>query len=199
MPHENFDPYVKANDIAILHLERDVEFSGKFGELLFWELFWNNCVYFSIDRIRPICVPTEEPILSRVFTDQNPWVAGWGDVENNARQSSQVFKQLQVPVIDNQRCKDLVKAIGVTMADIQITDSKICAGIYDGENFWDGDSGGPLMLPIHLNGSFPFYQIGVVSYSYTFARENVPGIYTKVQYYADWIKKHIDPWKAENV
>lgn len=79
------------------------------------------------------------------------------------------------------------------MADIQITDSKICAGIYDGENFWDGDSGGPLMLPIHLNGSFPFYQIGVVSYSYTFARENVPGIYTKVQYYADWIKKHIDP------
>lgn len=120
------------------------------------------------------------------------FVAGWGVVDK-FEHSSQVLKQLQVPVIDNERCRDLAKAIGATIADLQITDSKICAGIYDGENFWDGDSGSPLMLPIHQNGSFPFYQIGIVSYSYSFAQENVPGIYTKVQYYADWIKNHVDP------
>lgn len=28
--HENFDPFIKSNDIAILQLERDVEFSGEF-------------------------------------------------------------------------------------------------------------------------------------------------------------------------
>lgn len=137
-------------------------------------------------------MPTEEPILSRVFTHQNPFVAGFGDVDK-FKHSSQVLKQLQVPVIDNERCKQLVKSIGANMADVQITDSKICAGIYGSENFWDGDSGGPLMLPVHINGSFPFYQIGIVSYSYSFAQDNCPGIYTKVQYYADWIKKHIKP------
>lgn len=51
-----------------------------------------------------------------------------------------------------------------------------------------GDSGGPLMLPIHRNGRFPFYQIGVISYGAGCAREKVPGVYTNVQMYAHWIR-----------
>lgn len=31
------------------------------------------------------------------------------------------------------------------------------------------------MLPIHQNGAFPFYQIGVISHSEGCARENIPG------------------------
>lgn len=34
--HDDFDPNIKTNDIAIIHLERDVEFSGKiFTKFLF--------------------------------------------------------------------------------------------------------------------------------------------------------------------
>lgn len=43
----------------------------------------------------------------------------------------------------------------------------ICAGIPEGgKDSCQGDSGGPLMLPIFNkeHKTFPFYQIGVVSY-----------------------------------
>lgn len=67
----------------------------------------------------------------------------------------------------------------------------ICAGLDCGKGTWAGDSGGPLMLPIHQNGSFPFYQVGVVSFGYDCAKKNVPSIYSKVQYHADWIKDQL--------
>lgn len=53
-------------------------------------------------------------------------------------------------------------------------------------------SGGPLMLPIHENGRFPFYQIGIVSYGIGCGRPNVPGVYANVSYYHDWIEEKLN-------
>lgn len=48
------------------------------------------------------------------------------------------------------------------------------------------------MLPIRGNRTFPFYQIGIVSYQNSRApREGIPGVYASVQYYADWIKEKL--------
>lgn len=99
--------------------------------------------------------------------------------------------QLQVPVVDNETCKKLVYKAGALLARYQIQEHVICAGGVGGKGFWSGDSGGPLMLPIHQNGTFPFYQIGIVSFSYGCAQANVPGVYTRVSYHADWIKKQL--------
>lgn len=68
----------------------------------------------------------------------------------------------------------------------------MCAGnLYGGEDSCKGDSGGPLMLPIHENGKFPFYQIGVVSYGYGCGRPDVPGVYARVQHFQQWINRKI--------
>lgn len=131
-----------------------------------------------------------EPLRSRVFTDQTPFVAGWGSMTRYDDRSP-ILMQLQVPVIDNEICRELQKNAGSTHVELKISDHVICAGGVADKGFWIADSGGPLMLPIHQNGSFPFYQIGIVSYTNDAGRENVPGIYTKVQYYADWIKEHV--------
>ena len=109
---------------------------------------------------------------------------------------ARVLQQIQVPVIDMKTCRDLHTRDNVFNVNIMINEHVICAGGSKKKGFWKGDSGGPLMLPIHQNGSFPFYQIGIVSFSYGCCREDVPGVYMKIQYYADWIKNQLDATKT---
>lgn len=154
-------------------------------------------LYILTDRIRPICLPLDEPLRRRDFVGANPFVAGWGSMfeteTSTGLQRANILQQLQVPVIDTQICRDLHLKDGVDKikADIMINEHIICAGGFRHKGFFQGDSGGPLMLPIHQNESFPFYQIGIVSFSWGFARDKVPGVYTRVQYYAEWIKEQL--------
>jgi secreted trypsin-like serine protease len=56
-----------------------------------------------------------------------------------------------------------------------------------------GDSGGPLMFPIQdSEGEFNYFQIGIVSFGIGCARSEIPGVYTSVQKFADWIKETVD-------
>lgn len=68
------------------------------------------------------------------------------------------------------------------------------------------------MLPVHVNGGFPYFQIGgkslisitnwnqlftfgnilVVSYGIGCGRENIPGIYANVSHYMNWINKNLN-------
>lgn len=109
-------------------------------------------------------MPFEEPLRSRKFTDQNPWVAGWGLTEEDGQQSP-VLLELQVPVIDNEDCRNYYKKIGDAATAFQFGERILCAGIHRGKSTCTGDSGGPLMLPIQDNGTFPYYMIGLVSYA----------------------------------
>lgn len=92
----------------------------------------------------------------------------------------------------NERCREMYRRIGWYWTDLQFSDRVLCAGhVTGGKDSCQGDSGGPLMLPVRSNGRFPFYQIGVVSYGAGCAREMVPGVYSSVQYHADWIQAKI--------
>lgn len=185
-------------DIGIVQLERDVAFSGKNYCPLNHSNFEVESLLsgfnFFIDKIRPVCLPVDEPYLSRDFADSNAFVAGWGITCNTFDFShrSETLLQLQVPIVGNQKCKKLLSSIGkAAEAEEDIKEHVICAGGIGGKSFWIGDSGGPLVLPIHQNGSFPFYQIGVVAFSFGCAQHNAPGVYSKVQYHVDWIKEQL--------
>lgn len=116
---------------------------------------------------------------------------GWGQTKANG-DSSNVLKQLQVPVITNSECKRKYKKIDAFYADNQFSEHVLCAGGTGGIGVWKGDSGGPLMIPILTGRSFPFYQIGVVSYTKGFVQEDVPAVYASVQDHADWITEKLD-------
>lgn len=82
--------------------------------------------------------------------------------------------------------------LGMLLEDFQFSDAVLCAGYADGgKDGCRGDSGGPMMLPSYENGKFPFYQIGIVSYSIGCARPNVPAVFTNVRRYTDWIKSKL--------
>lgn len=47
------------------------------------------------------------------------------------------------------------------------------------------------MLPVHTNGTFPFYQIGITAYGIGCARPNVPGMYTNLREFTNWIDEKL--------
>ena len=71
-----------------------------------------------------------------------------------------------------------------------LTSTQICAGGQAGKDSCVGDSGSGLMRDIDSPGS-PFFRshlIGVVSFGPRFCgTKGVPGVYTRVNSYLDWI------------
>lgn len=72
--------------------------------------------------------------------------------------------------------------------NLKLTSGQICAGGIPGKDSCKGDSGGPLM---YENGR-TWEVVGVVSFGPTpCGLPNVPGVYTKVHEYNDWIRSNI--------
>lgn len=140
--------------------------------------------------------------MNRRFVGSNPFLAGWGIPKQSVMwgpfplinyKLSKILMQVQVPVVSIDECKESYQKIGKFNHEFQIDDRVVCAGFMEGgKDACQGDSGGPLMLPVaEKNGSFPFYQIGIVSYGDGCGRPNLPGVNTNVQYFAGWIKQKI--------
>lgn len=140
--------------------------------------------------MRPICLPIDESVQNTKFSGYSAFVAGWGDTEKGGQQST-VLLQLQVPVIDLNMCKKMYQKVRNDTTKNQFSERVLCAGIHKNQGFCQGDSGGPLMLPIRKNRRFPFYQIGIVSYTHGCGEKFVPGVYTSVSFFMDWIKDSI--------
>lgn len=164
-----------------------------------------HTVFGQIDRIRPVCLPIDGDIVERDFVGSNPFVAGFGRITENGGKTS-ILMELQVPVVDVKQCeKEYLLARTDPQRQIRrcqrnaviVFDEHIlCAGYNAaGKGTYFGDSGRPLMVPVFENGTFLFYQIGVVSGSDSCIKSGFYGIYQRVQYYADWIHENL---KAKN-
>lgn len=119
-----------------------------------------------LDRVGVVCLPVNEPIRSRSWTDYQPFVAGWGRLQEGGK-SSNVLQLLQVPVLPNEECKEQYKKQGKLISENQFSDLILCAGFLEGgKDSCQGDSGGPLMQPVFNPSTkiHQYYQIGVVSY-----------------------------------
>ena len=59
--------------------------------------------------------------------------------------------------------------------------------------FLQGDGGGPLVC----EKAGQWYQVGIVSFGIGCGRPNVPGVYTKVEAYEEWIETAVLEHKRE--
>lgn len=123
------------------------------------------------DYVQPIALPKQmqvTPVGSLAV------VSGWGATVENGPLSPEL-RAVQVPIISDAECEDDYYAV------FYDTDpSMICAGIPEGGiDACQGDSGGPLVFNNEL--------IGIVSWGLGCARPKLPGVYTEVAYYVDWI------------
>ncbi|XP_065082403.1 CLIP domain-containing serine protease B4-like [Ochlerotatus camptorhynchus] len=165
MLHEGFSvrDQHKANDIALVRLARDAEYN-----------------HF----VKPICLPEPGcvPKMTRLY-DGVLVASGWGKTENVSSSRYKLYTELWST--DSQSCKEsYAKGIRVLL-----TEAQICAGGKDGQDTCNGDSGGPLMKEVSEQGRH--YVIGVVSFGPKKCGEQLPGVYTKVEHYHQWIVQKV--------
>ncbi|KAK3861853.1 hypothetical protein Pcinc_032229 [Petrolisthes cinctipes] len=131
--------------------------------------------------VSPICLPSYRNGFSGYCV-----VAGWGKLSENG-DTSDILRKVVVPVISDSRCQRSYRDIGYTGP---ITSSMICAGYSTGgKDACQGDSGGPFVCRGPDNR---YHLAGIVSWGIGCARANVPGVYTEVSYYVDWISNVIN-------
>lgn len=108
--HENYDPYSTSlhNDIALLRLSRDVEYSRS---------------------VQPICLPFINKFRVANFVNQTLSVAGWGQTES--RSSSTRKLKVNIDGTSNADCQKKYK-----IKNVEIHESQICAGGELGYDSW---------------------------------------------------------------
>uniref|UniRef100_A0A3Q2ZK50 Zgc:100868 n=1 Tax=Kryptolebias marmoratus TaxID=37003 RepID=A0A3Q2ZK50_KRYMA len=131
--------------------------------------------------ISPVCLAASD---SSFYSGVNSWVTGWGNVgEGVGLPSPQTLMEVEVPVVGNRLCYCDYSSEGIT-----ITDNMICAGLTEGgKDSCQGDSGGPM---VSKQGG-RWIQAGVVSFGVGCARPNIPGVYTRVSQYQNWVNSQI--------
>lgn len=150
---------------------------------------WFN--FFYLARVRQVCLPLTEKDRTESYDNRNFIVAGWGRLAEGGK-SSNILQELQIPVLSNSVCQDRYQKQGKLISDKQFNNAVLCAGVLEGgKDSCQGDSGGPLMGTKVLPDGARFFQAGIVSYGIGCAREDVPGVYTRVQTFMDWIQEQV--------
>ncbi|POM60022.1 Serine protease family S01A [Phytophthora palmivora] len=100
-------------------------------------------------------------------------VLGWGRTEESNGMLSPVLQQLTIPIISNAECAKFPKYVG------RVTPGMLCAGVGDGRDTCNGDSGGPLIVDKDI-------LVGCVSWGSRCGEQ--AGIFTRLTYVMDYIE-----------
>ncbi|XP_043788753.1 serine protease snake-like isoform X4 [Apis laboriosa] len=164
--HPNFKPPAMYADIALVKL--------------------NTVVVFNND-IRPACLYQQYDTVPA-----QGWVTGWGVTEFNGEKQSDQLQKAFLDIVDNVACA--IRHNQSIAIPYGITPSMICAGDHSGWNkdTCQGDSGGPLQIS-HPKNMCLFQVLGITSFGQGCGGVNIPGVYTRVSHYLNWIEDIVWP------
>ncbi|KAL4671762.1 hypothetical protein H8959_004471 [Pygathrix nigripes] len=166
--HKEFDDDTYDNDIALLQLKSDL----------------SHCAQES-SVVRTVCLPPADLQLPD-WTECE--LSGYGKHEALSPFYSERLKEAHVRLYPSSRCTSQ------HLLNRTVTDNMLCAGDTRSSgpqaNLHDacqGDSGGPLVC---LNGG-RMTLVGIISWGLGCGQKDVPGVYTKVTNYLDWIQDNM--------
>ncbi|XP_075412725.1 tissue-type plasminogen activator [Tenrec ecaudatus] len=166
--HKEFDFDTYNNDIALLKLKSDSA----------------QCAQES-DSVRPVCLP-EAGLQLPDWTECE--LSGYGKHEATSPSLSERLKEAHVRLYPPSRCTPQ------SLFNRTVTSNMLCAGDTrsggDEVNLHDacgGDSGGPLVCVKDKRMTL----VGIISWGIGCGQKDVPGVYTKVTNYLDWIRDNM--------
>uniref|UniRef100_A0A336LGC1 CSON005046 protein n=1 Tax=Culicoides sonorensis TaxID=179676 RepID=A0A336LGC1_CULSO len=168
--HPSYKKPAVYNDIGLIELKRRVKLTP---------------------YVRPICLPTasEYKFLEKLT------VTGYGLTENATSKDdfNDVLQKVELPHVSNEACKEIYNRpyldTNISLPKGILPEKQICFGGIKGKDTCYGDSGGPLQR-LHKNVYCSYVLIGIVVNG-ILCDISVPGIYTNVLPYMDWIKNII--------
>jgi len=110
----------------------------------------------------------------------NALAIGWGALREGRSSGPSTLNVVSLKVSSNQKCRGALN----TATRKKIFASNLCTITTEGKDTCKGDSGGPLFLD-RKKGPI---QIGIVSWGVGCARSGSFGVYTRVKFYAPWIR-----------
>ncbi|XP_047359129.1 uncharacterized protein LOC124952785 isoform X3 [Vespa velutina] len=165
--HPEFYAGTLYNDIAILKLDHPIDFDKN-------------------PHITPACLPNKRDD----FNGARCWTTGWGkDAFGEFGKYQNILKEVDVPIINNQVCESQMRRTRLGTS-FNLHPGFICAGGEEGKDACKGDGGGPMVC--ERNGQWQL--AGVVSWGIGCGQAGVPGVYSRVSFYLDWIRQVIDQY-----
>lgn len=130
-------------------------------------------------EVNKICLPGKSDEYSGRAT-----VTGFGFLEEGGKGTSEM-RATQVLILPNSICHQSYSSFDPTIM--------LCAGWpQGGHDACQGDSGGPLVQKQPLTDTSVL--VGIVSFGKGCARQDSPGVYTRVSAYIDWIENRINQY-----
>jgi len=162
--HERFYPGSLHNDIAIIRLNRKVNW----GEM---------------PHVAPICLPQPKDLSA---LEGKCWVTGWGkDAFFLQGEYQSILQEVDVDLVEPKTCETALKHAGLGYR-FRMHKGWLCAGGEEGKDACSGDGGGPLVCGL-TDGSERSVLAGLVSWGVGCGEAGVPGVYTNVANYVGWI------------
>lgn len=115
----------------------------------------------------------------------NCFAASFGEVFN----SFSSLDKVELSFHDNVRCQKMLRDGGILSPFFKLHKSFVCAGGEQDRDTCQDDGGSPLIC--NDEGKSELVQVGIVSWGVGCGTKGVPGIYTNVEVFVDWIRESL--------
>ncbi|KAG5336657.1 SNAK protease, partial [Acromyrmex charruanus] len=168
IPHPQYKRSVNYNDVAILKLSTPVRIE-------------NN--------VRPICIQTKSLDSMNVQSNVSFIVIGWGATSFDEDGSTKLMKTPGLSLVDKESCGKKFNDFGKLPRGLD--DNMLCVldtNVTRRSDACHGDSGGPLLMFIGSSHSI----VGITAFGQS-CGGSIPGVYTAVYSFLEWIENQVWP------
>ncbi|XP_063363951.1 serine protease persephone-like [Cydia amplana] len=158
--HPNYTRSLKYDDLALLKLQKAVQFDT---------------------TLNAACLYTKDTDPTTALT-----ITGWGTTSTTKDARSNTLLKANVTIVARSKCSESYTSTKWRKLPNGISDTQVCAGDPDGlRDTCQGDSGGPLQSLSEPDGQTRL--VGVTSFGRG-CGSAVPGVYTRLSHYLDWLE-----------